>query len=175
MARGSCTTPPSWPYGRSLTTPMPTKAALGRTTRRSAPTAMTPARVAGSRPGDGEHGVDEGEERGEGGEEEGHGIPVEDPGGRREERAETGRGRGQPRVVEEAPGQDPRRVVESEVAGDEKQKAGNDRPVDADRPMRGQAPLPPDEETGTREPQEHTRLRTAHSILSRRPHAGQPM
>jgi hypothetical protein len=77
--------------------------------------------------------------------------------------------------VAKAPGQDPGRIVEGEVPRDEEKQAGNDRAVDAERPLCAQAPLPPDGETGTREPQEHTRLRTAHSILNNRPHDGQPM
>ena len=63
-----------------------------------------------------------------------------------------------------------------EVAGQQQQQAGDDRAVDAEGPVGAQAPLPPEaDETGTRAPQEHTRLRTAHSIFSRRPQAGQPM
>jgi len=77
--------------------------------------------------------------------------------------------------VAEAPGQDARRVVQGEVPRDEEQQAGDDRSVDAEGTWGTQAPLPPGGATGTREPQEHTRLRTAHSILSRRPHDGQPM
>jgi hypothetical protein len=77
--------------------------------------------------------------------------------------------------VAKAPGQDARRVVQGEVARDEEEQAGDDRAVDAERPLGAQVPLPPGGETGTREPQEHTRLRTAHSILSKRPHDGQPM
>ena len=75
----------------------------------------------------------------------------------------------------EPPRQDPRRVVQGEVARDQEEQAGDDRAVDAEGAGSAQAPLPPVEATGTREPQEHTRLLTAHSILSRRPHEGQPM
>jgi hypothetical protein len=77
--------------------------------------------------------------------------------------------------VAEPPREDARRVVEGEVARDEEQQAGNDGAVDAEGPRRAQAPPPPGDATGTRDPQEHTRLRTAHSILRRRPQDGQPM
>ncbi len=126
-------------------------------------------------PGSGEQGVAEGEERRQRGEEERHGVAVEGAGGRGEERPQPSRGRAEDRVVREPPGQDARRVVEDEVPRQEQEQAGDDRAVDADGPVGAQAPLPPGEETGTRAPQEHTRLRTAHSIFSRRPQAGHPM
>ena len=75
-------------------------------------------------------------------------------------------------VVGEPPGEHARRVVEGEVACDEEQQPGNDGEVDAD-PARPQTSFP-SFVTGTRAPHEQTRLRTAHSIFSRRPHVGQP-
>jgi hypothetical protein len=65
--------------------------------------------------------------------------------------------------------------VEGEVAGDEEQETGHDRAVDAKRPPLAQTRFPSAVVTGTRAPQEHTRLRTAHSIFRRRPQAGHPM
>ncbi len=72
------------------------------------------------------------------------------------------------------PREDAGRVVEGEVAGDEEQQAGDDRAVRAKRPTVAQAGFPSGVVTGTRAPQEHTRLRTAHSIFRRRPQAGHP-
>jgi hypothetical protein len=77
--------------------------------------------------------------------------------------------------VKQAPGQDPDGVEEGDVAGDEKEKTGNDRRVEGKAPRRGQVSLSSDGVTGTGDPHEQTRLRTAHSILRRRPQAGQPM
>ena len=129
----------------------------------------------GPRAGRGEHGVGEGEERRQGGEEERHGVAVESPARGGQERPEPARGLRHARVVGEPPGQDARRVVQGEVARQQQQQPGDHRAVDAERPVGAQAPLPPGaNETGTRAPQEHTRLRTAHSIFSRRPHEGQP-
>jgi len=65
--------------------------------------------------------------------------------------------------------------VEGEVPRDEEQQAGDDRAVDTEAPAVAQAGFPSGVVTGIRAPQEHTRLRTAHSILSRRPQAGHPM
>ena len=123
----------------------------------------------------GEESVGQGEERRQGREEERHRVPVEPPAGRGQERPQPARGLGQTRVVGEPPGQHSGRVVEREVPRQEEEEAGDHRSVDAEGPVAAQAPLPPgEEETGTRAPQEHTRLRTAHSIFSRRPHEGQP-
>jgi hypothetical protein len=71
--------------------------------------------------------------------------------------------------------QDAGRIVEGEVARDEQQQAGNDRPVDAEGLTVAQLRFPSGRVTGTRAPQEQTRLRTAHSIFSRRPQVGHPM
>ena len=57
---------------------------------------------------------------------------------------------------------------------DEEKEPGNNRRVEGDAPRGGQVSLSSGGETGTGDPQEHTRLRTAHSILRRRPQAGQP-
>jgi hypothetical protein len=65
--------------------------------------------------------------------------------------------------------------VESEVAGDEEQEARHDRAVDAKRPTLAQTRFPSAVVTGTRAPQEHTRLRNAHPIFRRRPQEGHPM
>jgi len=66
--------------------------------------------------------------------------------------------------------------VKREVARQQQQQAGDHRAVDAEGPVGAQAPLPPGaKETGARAPQEHMMLRTAHSIVSRRPHEAQPM
>jgi hypothetical protein len=64
--------------------------------------------------------------------------------------------------------------VESEVAGDEEQEARHDGGVDARPATLAQTRFPSAVVTGTRAPQEHTRLRTAHSIFRRRPQAGHP-
>ena len=129
----------------------------------------------GPRARGGEHGVGQGEQRGQGGEEERHRVAVERPAGRGQERPQPAGGLRHARVVGEPPGQHSGRVVEREVARQQEEEAGDHRAVDAEGPVAAQAPLPPGEgETGTRAPQEHTRLRTAHSIFSRRPHEGQP-
>ena len=136
---------------------------------------MTTARAAGRAPAAASESVGEGEERRQGGEEERHGVAVEPPARGGQERPEPARGLRHARVVGEPPGQHARRVVQGEVARQQQQQAGDHRAVDAEGPVGAQAPLPPGaDETGTRAPQEHTRLRTAHSIFSRRPHEGQP-
>ena len=129
----------------------------------------------GPRAGGGEQSVGEGEERRQGGEEERHGVAVEPPAGSGQQRPQPARGLRHARVVGEPPGQHSGRVVQREVARQQQQQPGDHRAVDAEGPVAAQAPLPPGaKETGTRAPQEHTRLRTAHSIFSRRPHEGQP-
>jgi hypothetical protein len=65
--------------------------------------------------------------------------------------------------------------MECEVPRHQEEEARNDRPVEGDPPPLAQAPFPVDGTIGTRAPQEHTRLRTAHSIFRRRPQDGQPM
>ncbi len=132
---------------------------------------------AGRGPGteEGQRGVEEGENGGAGSQEQGHGVAVESPGGAREEGAEPGRGGLEAGVVEETPREDPDGVEERQVARDEKEEPGDDRRVEGDAPGRGQVSLSSGGATGTGDPQEQTRLRTAHSILRRRPQAGQPM
>jgi len=77
--------------------------------------------------------------------------------------------------VGETPREDPRRVVEEEIPGQQQQEAGNDGAVESEGPTLAQLCLPSGRVRGTLAPQEHTRLRTAHSIFRRRPQAGQPM
>ncbi len=76
--------------------------------------------------------------------------------------------------MRQTPGEDPRRVVERKVARHEQQQAGHDRPVEPEAALGLQLPVPPGGVTGRRAPQEHTTLLTAHSILRKRPHEGQP-
>jgi hypothetical protein len=75
--------------------------------------------------------------------------------------------------VRQPPGEHARRVPQHEVAREQQQQAGDDGAVDRE-PAAAQAPFPSGV-TGTRDPHEQTRLRTAHSIFSSRPQAGQPM
>jgi hypothetical protein len=75
--------------------------------------------------------------------------------------------------VRQPPGQHARRIVEREVARDEQQQPGDDRPVDP-QAARLQLEDPSGGVTGSRAPQAHTTLRTAHSILRKRPQDGQP-
>jgi hypothetical protein len=77
--------------------------------------------------------------------------------------------------VQETPREHARRIVEREVPGHQQEQAGNHGPVEGDPPKLAQAPFPAGGTIGTRAPQEHTRLRTAHSIFRRRPQDGQPM
>jgi hypothetical protein len=77
--------------------------------------------------------------------------------------------------VEEAPRQHAGRVVGREVAGHEEEEPRHDGTVYWEAAARDQAPVSRLALTGMRDPQEHTRARTAHSIRSRRPHAGHPM
>jgi len=77
--------------------------------------------------------------------------------------------------VGETPREDPRRVVEEEISGQQQEEPGNDGAVESEGPTLAQLRLPSGGVTGTLAPQEQTRLRTAHSIFSRRPQAGQPM
>ena len=76
----------------------------------------------------------------------------------------------------QAPRENAQRIVERQVPGQQQQQAGNDGAVERKAPAWAgpQAPFPSAGSTGIRDPQEHTRLRTAHSILNSRPHAGQP-
>jgi hypothetical protein len=76
--------------------------------------------------------------------------------------------------VRQPPGEDAQRVVERKVPGEEQEQAGDDGAVEREAPAFAQAPFPSVESTGMRDPQEQTRLRTAHSILSSRPHDWQP-
>ena len=77
--------------------------------------------------------------------------------------------------MEEPPREHARRVVGREVAGHEEEEPRDDRAVYWEAAASSQAPVSPVALTGIRDPQEHTRLRTAHSMRSRRPHAGHPM
>ena len=74
--------------------------------------------------------------------------------------------------MEQPPGEDARRIVDEQVAGDEEQEPGNDGPVQG-RPTRYCAPFLPG--GMTREPQEQTMLRVGQKMRSSRPHAAQPM
>jgi hypothetical protein len=112
--------------------------------------------------------------RGERREHERDRIAVEGSAGRRQERPEPRRRGREPRVVREAPGQDAGRVVEREVPRHQQQQAGDDRTVQAEAVSGPQLRVPLGGVTGRRAPQEHTTLRTAHSILRKRPHAGHP-
>lgn len=80
--------------------------------------------------------------------------------------------------MQDPPGQDARRIVQSEVARDEKQQARNDETVEARRgPRNGRSRrsyLSPGGRGSTRAPHEQTMLRVAHWMLSRRPHLPQP-
>ncbi len=65
---------------------------------------------------------------------QGHRIAVEPSGGPREQRPEPGRELGEAGIVEKAPGQDPRRIVQQEVPRDQHEQGGNE-----DRVRRGTA------------------------------------
>ena len=74
--------------------------------------------------------------------------------------------------MQQPPGEDARRVVGEEVAGDEEQQPGNDRRVQR-KPVR--LYFAPFLAGGiTRAPQEQTMLRVGQKMLSSRPQAGQP-
>ncbi len=117
--------------------------------------------------------VAERHERRERGEQHRDRIAVPGSARRGQERTEPCRGRGEPLVVCEPPGQHARRIVEREVPRDEQQQRGNDGAVDA-QAARLQLRDSSGGETGRRAPQAHTTLRTAHSILRKRPQEGQP-
>ena len=69
------------------------------------------------------------------------GVPVEARGGAGQEEREPGWYRLEPRFVEQAPGQDARRVVEEQVARHEQQERGNDREVQGEARVRGRRVL----------------------------------
>ena len=125
-------------------------------------------------PPHGEHHVEKCNAHRGRGEEEGHGIAVEVGSGTRPEGGEGGRHLGKARVVQEAPGQDARRIVECQVARDQEEEGGNDGRVRRETEGGGQPTSRGSVEGSTRAPHEQTRLRTAHSIFSRRPHTVQP-
>ncbi|PYQ14589.1 MAG: hypothetical protein DMF80_12010 [Acidobacteria bacterium] len=83
---------------------------------------------------------------------------------------------GERRLVQQAPGQHPGRIVEEELTRDQEERPGNDGGVDG-KPVRirlgRQAYLPWAGVGLTLAPQEQTMLRVAHWMLSRRPQARQ--
>jgi hypothetical protein len=79
--------------------------------------------------------------------------------------------------VEQAPGEDARRIEDEQIAGDEKEQGGHDRDVEPDTGAPGAGAFSAQSFFSgvdvTLAPQEQTMLRVAHSIFSKRPQAEQ--
>ena len=165
---------PVLPVGPIRGRAQPDERGAGQDDEERSPESDHPRPDRGAGPENRQGGVGQREQGGQGGQQESDGIAVDRTRRAREERGQPGRGLREPRVVEQAPGQHPRWVEERQVSREEKEEPGDDRGVEGDAPGRGQALSPPDGATGTGDPQEHTRLRTAHSIFRSRPQAGHP-